>query len=692
MSLHLSSWSCRWCVLLAVTLALTVSSATRPPTPAEVEAVVREAGRYSISGPRDGVSKLEGLVLQSRPGDSLRHQLELRIATTLAGEVTDDGRRVLCRCLAVIGTDVSLATLERMLLKPETVAVACSALEIFPSKAADNVLRRALDRTDGPARLGIINALGVRRDNKSEPLLAKLAASTNAPTASAAIAALGQIAGFSAADVLERIRRTADPQLRQEIALAQLMCAQRFALDGDQAKASALFVRLFQDEPSILIRRAALIGMVTTSPAPEAAELVLKLLKETDPVLRATAVAQIPLLKDPGATRHIAGYLAKATPEVQALMIAALADRGDQSARPAVETLIRDPSPDVSREAIRAVGRFADAASANALLQVVSAPPSPIHLEAALAALRQLSGTMANEAILRWLKTATGKVRATLIELLADRHATDAVPVLLVEAVSTDPAVARASYKALISLVSPVHLDRLVARLLAITDASLLPDAEAAVIKAASQILKPELRCEAVLGAFAKADRPMIRLSLLRVLGGLGGPKALETVRIATRDGDPATRETALRLLTEWPDAGAIKAQLQIAGDTKDAALRTLMVRGALRLLGEAESIPATDRLAAFRKALELAGKVEEKRLALAALAQSPFDGALDLVTPLVDDSEVNAEACLAGLAIARAQIIAHKQEAQTLLQKISTTAADEKLRNQAAEALKELR
>jgi HEAT repeat protein len=675
--------------LLAL-LLVSVLQGAPAPSASELDALIRDASRYTIAGSREPLVRIESLINLSRPTESLRHQLELRMAAALAGDATDEAKRAFCRHLWIMGSDTSVPALERMLLTPATTHIACYALLNHPSKAADTALRRALDASEGLARIAVIQTLGNRRDVRAVGALGRLASGPDILLAESALSALGRIGGFSSADTLERIRRTATEGRATYVALALLQCAQRFSREGESAKASALYQRLFQDMGPLRVRRAALIGLISSAATTASADdLVMKAMKDSEPSLRATAIAQIPMLKDANSTRRFAGLLPGASPETQLLLIDALTDRGDLAARPALENLLQSPSLPVSIAAIRSLGRFGDAASAASLLQVVTASPDRSQVDAALGALRQLSGNTVDEVILKSLRNATAGLRPALIELLADRRATNAAAAILQETMTQDQAITRAAWKALGLLAGPAHLDAALNRLVALGNESLASDAEVAIVRITQQFRSPEPRADATVALYKKTETPAARLSLLRVLAGIGNSKALDCIVTAATDPLPAVKDTALRLISTWTDPAAIKPLLKLAGEVNETALRVVLVRGALRLLADAANLPVADRLAGFRAALGLITQPEEKRLALASLAETPFPGALELALPFLADAQVKPEACLAAVKIARAQLQTQKTAARAALEAVLAASPDPSLRDQAEALLK---
>ena len=74
----------------------------------------------------------------------------------------------------------------------------------------------------------------------------------------------------------------------------------------------------------------------------------------------------------------------------------------------------------------------------------------------------------------------------------------------------------------------------------------------------------PPAIVDAICGAMAEA-RGEAKLALLRALRSAGGPKALKTVWEAATDLDAQVRETALRVLCDWPTPDALPLLAELA-------------------------------------------------------------------------------------------------------------------------------
>ncbi len=99
------------------------------------------------------------------------------------------------------------------------------ALEAIPDAEADQALRAAATKLDGRLLVGMLNSLGVRRDDESVELLASKLEAEDAEVASAAAVALGMIGNDAAATALGSALADAPPAVRSAVAEGYVLCA-----------------------------------------------------------------------------------------------------------------------------------------------------------------------------------------------------------------------------------------------------------------------------------------------------------------------------------------------------------------------------------------------------------------------------------------------------------------------------------
>ena len=166
---------------------------TGEPTPSADE-LLKKISAYEEGQSRENLIKLEETVRRSHGSAQLAEQLQDRFLKFLHSDATADSKKFICRQLSVIGTEEAVPTLAEMLTQPEISEMALYALERIPGEAADDALCKALDKTSGKIKIGIINSLGRRESKAAAAQLGKLLSSSDEQIANSAAAALGKIA------------------------------------------------------------------------------------------------------------------------------------------------------------------------------------------------------------------------------------------------------------------------------------------------------------------------------------------------------------------------------------------------------------------------------------------------------------------------------------------------------------------
>jgi HEAT repeat protein len=328
--------------------------------------------------------------------------------------------------------------------------------------------------------------------------------------------------------------------------------------------------------------------------------------------------------------------------ELKVSILRTLTAGADVAARPALVEATGDADEEVRVDALRGLCAVGDGSTVPVLLKAATAGGRS--MEAARQSLDFMTAKDVNDALVAALKDADAKIRVEAVRSLGARHATSAVPALTQAAGGDDAALRTEALKAMVSLAEPAHLPVLIQLAAGAKDASVNEAATAALVAAAMKNPDEAARADAIAAGFTNASA-LGKQALLSALGRLGGTKALETLRTATKDADAETRKAAVRALGEWPDTGAADDLLTLAKSAPDTAIQVLALRGYVRLAGLAK--PA-DAAAMLKTALETAQRPDEKRLALNGLGEMKNQSALKVLEPLVGDAALNEEACAA--------------------------------------------
>lgn len=654
----------------------------------DIDKKLAELAAYKQGDPRKALTAFEQLVARSQSNAEQRRYIEKGLARLLLGDSSAASKEFACTQLSYIGSGESVPAIARLLLDEETVDMACIAIAGNPSSDAAKALRDALEKAPPLARIRIIGLLADRRDGESAGTIARLALGSDKETAESAISALGKIGGLVAIETLEKVRLRDDEDLQLAATDAYLDCAEDLAENNKRGEALAIYTQLAGKDEQAFTRSAAIRGVAGIG-GPEAVKIVISAFRDSNRMVRSTALGCVRIVEGDNVTNIFAGELSKSSPAEQIMLLAALADRGDPAALDEIKEIAKSTEANVRRAALNAVARIGGPGEVEFLATAASSAQAD-EREAAVAAIAILRGEGVDKAIVATMRKAQMPLRAELIGVLADRNAGDAVAALLHEAESQDPKLRRAAYKAVGALAGQEDLPELLGLLVDIKGGNASRDAERAVIAAARRIPDVNEQADAVIARLREEKLIETRSSLLRVLAGIANQKALDQVRMALKDENPKLRDAAVRALAAWPDSAAAPILLEVYQDAKSPVHRTLALRGLVRLVADKE-YPAEKALDILARAHKLTKEVSEKQLVLSALSNVPHPEALEIALDALDDRSINAEAALAAMKIAKAIAPESPARAKAAAQKILTESKTQTAKKHAEDLLKSI-
>lgn len=618
----------------------------------------------------------------------LRRRLEEAFLKTLQSPtppVTLAAKDFACRALQLVGSEKAVPVLAGLLDDPLLSHLARKALEPMPYDAVDRAFREALDRTSGSLKIGVIGSIGQRRDAGATDRLSLLLRGPDPAIAGAAARALGKIATSDAAAALAERFASTRGQNRAVVAQACLNAARRLLAKGQAGEAARLYRALAASPPSRMVREAAFLGLIRAEPDNAPARL-LQALRGSEARMRRLAGRALADWAGPALPAEVAAALPRLPQESQAIVLEAAAKRKDATVLPAARTLaLRGPEA-VRLAAVAALGAAGSASDAVLLARLASGETGPVG-PAAQEALLNLSGEGMDQAMLDAARSLPGPARAQLIRSLVRRRASGLAPQLAGFLGDSDLETAKAAAEACAALGGPNELAALLAQWSRAADA---PRREA--FFQAAQRLCARLGKAAsapLLKAYAAADAAQ-KPELLRLFSTVGSQEALDAARSAMRSGDPALTDAAARALAEWPDIAALADLYAIIRRPPAPVHRTLAFRGYVRLA--TRGVPELwNKWACLRTLLREASSLEEKRLMISALGETPTPEALQAAAKFLDDSPLADEA---GAAVVRIGKALGKKQAKLLrpiLEKVVQKAKSKPVRDDAQALLRSL-
>jgi len=583
---------------------------------------------------------------------------EPELLAVLRSDAPEADKAITCKRLAIKGSPAAVADLAKLLDNERLASWARIALEAIPGPEADAAMRNAAATLSGLQLVGVINSIGVRRDAAALPMLQAKLTDADTEVSSAARHAIGAIGTTQAAAILTKAM--ALPGGSQDAtAQAGVVCAERLLASGKKTEALALYDAIRKAGVSEQRVAEATRGAILTrgldgipllletlrSPSPRLSNMALYAARELDdgPKAGAVDVALATEMAKPSGDAAAADRVVK--------IIDVLADRNadggavDAILKPLLVAATSGPKP-IRVSAIAAVGRIGNASAISSLL--ASAIDSDQEIaDVARKSLSSLTGSEVDREIVARLSKADANVLPALVRAIGDRRIA-AVAELKPLVNHASDAVRTATVAALGSIVDLPNLGILIDQ---VVKPSIGSDvAKKAILEASIRMADREACADKLAAAIVSAPAEA-KVTLLDVVGEVGGTRALAAVAAAAKSSDPALQDASTRLLGKWMTPDAAPVLLELSKSFTDGKFQTRAIRGYIRVARQM-ALPDAERAEICRNAIKVAKDPADQKTVLEILPRYPSPATLAVAKEAATMPGLEAEATAAAAAI----------------------------------------
>ncbi len=662
-----------------------------------VEDILAEIKNYEYGKSRLALSELTDMIRSSGDSSEKLAKLEQSFIKFLGSDATDQSKQFICRQLSIIGTEKSVPTLAAMLtLKAsseiEPADMARYALERIPGIKADKALRDAMDKTQGNVKIGIINSIGARGDDIACEKLGALTANSNEQMARAALSALGNIGTENAARTLKNTRANLDAKLGIAWGDAYLLCADTLIENEEKATAYFVYRKIYIDpnQPK-LIRIAALRGLVLANPL-KGSGAINKILSGKNQTMQTTAISLLREVPNTTITPTMIELMPKLSGQSQIQMLAAIGERKERATIPVVLKAAASPKVSVRIAALEALGKFGGTKHIDFLAQRAATTQSK-EQQAARQALYRLSGMGIDLKIMMSISKVEPEVQIELIKAAAERNIKVLTLKLLEQMEKSEYQDVRIeALRALQVVGHESHIDNIIRYMVIARSDADRTEAENTVAAIARTIKDENRKTDEVLSALANSQDSVAKSSLLRILGKIGGAQALGAMVQALDDEDSEVKITAIRVLSEWPNAKPIESLRKVAKSAGNQKQLVLSLRGFIRMIGIGNERTDAEKLSMYKEAMSLAPNANEKKPVLSGLGNVRTIESLQTVATYLDDAALGQEASAASVSIAESIRQKNPEQVKTVLQKVLQVSKNDSVKERAQRIIDQMK
>jgi len=662
---------------LLVALAVRTSAA---PAEVPLEQAWQELPGYEYGQDLAGQLAIERSVIAAMNTPAERARIAARFAELLRQPATTlPAKQFICLQLRQAGTPAEVPVLAELLRVPETCQMAVYALAAIPGSEATDALRTALDQLQGDALVGVIHALGMRRDAKAVEQLIPLANGTDAPVRQAALHALAGIADRRALEWFEQRLAAEQRPLPAEFVGCILRATSAWVAQADDAQSARELARSICEKLSDPAERPATRRAASETAlrlAPEtAAETIRAAFLSGDAVQQQWAAGHLSVLSD-DALDELSTQLGTLPDASSVALIEVLANRRNENVMPLLHEMLQSNAPAARLAAVRYFGVLRDPSIIPALMDQLAGE------EQLAAAARTALARQPRDAVGPALLAALDRpeIRPAAIAVLTELRYYEAIDPLIRIAADNDPIIYGPALDGLRGIADPDEFDlpRLLSLLAGIQPGAHRDEVEKTVAIVCDKLPAGEDRAAKVLQLLADADegRKIMCLPLLGRLGGESARKIVESYLVAP---DAAARESAVRALCNWPNAEVADQLLALATGAGDKRFARWALRAYVRVVSLPSDRPETETLNMLRKIMSQARETEDRALIISRAATVRTMDCVRWLATYLNDPALAQSACAALVELAHHRDLRNQNmdEFRPILDRVIKTSQD---------------
>ena len=586
---------------------------------------------------------------QAFDGPETSPEREQELLAVLRSEAPPAEKAIACKGLAIHGSAAAVPELAKLLPNPHLSSWARISLEAIPGEESNEALRNAANSLEGRLLVGMINSIGVRRDEKAVDALTAKLQDADQEVAAAAAVALGNIGNSDATRSLRGALADARSGVRSAVAEGCVLCAERLYVEGHLVAAVEIYDQVrTADVPMQRIIEATRGAILARGQ--DGLPLLIGLFQSKNNKMFQLALGTVREFPGSDVDKALAAELAGMTSGQASLMIQAMADRPDTVVLASVLKAAESGDKQVRLSAIDALRRVGDDSCLSTLLKIAIDDDADL-ARTAKETLAELPGQNVDSRIVALLPSAKGTTYLLLLQLIGQRRI-DAVDDVLQALEDSDPNVRKAALNALGETVALKRLSVLISQVVAPKHSEDTAIARQA-LKVAAVRMPDREACAAELAAALNRAPDASKTALLEILTDVGGTTALQTLAIAASSNDPQLQDAGSRLLGTWNNVDAAPVLLDLAKNGPEEKYRVRALRGYLGLARKF-AMSNAQRAQMCQNAFDATRRISEHQLALDVLQLHPSIEGLRLAINAMETPALKADATAAALVIAQ--------------------------------------
>jgi HEAT repeat protein len=609
----------------------------------EMTKVLAELSAYNYGEPEHWKPKLIEAMKPVYYNEDAKAEVEKLMLLFLKSDAAPEAKQAIQREFSQIASKDSENDILEMLKDEKSATLALYILDNAELGNINQFKKIAPDATD-LVKIGIINLLGNREDEKAVVLLSDLAQTKNKQIALAAISSLSKIGTAESAGALMSVSKSLPADLNSEVAEAKLKCAYKLLDKGHSNEAKNIFQELNNSSNSISVQTSALNGLFRLSD--EKPAFITEQLKGTsNPELKSQIIRLVIELPENFQNGKEFFEVDNLSVQHKVQLLTILGKRKDSSIHNTILGFLKQDDAALKQAALEAIPK-AGSAKDVIILAEMAAQTSGGGQALARNALNTLPGESVDAQIIKLISDSQTEtnIKLELIKATGDRKMAGASDILFNLAKSENTTLKNEAIKALGNIGNYADLDKIMELLVNSTSARERNELEGAAYLMAEK--NPDISASSgILNSYLKESEDEKNItSIISILGKLGNPEDYKEISSYYENSNAELQSAAIRAVAEWPTAQPLDDLTKIMKNTSDERQHALAVRSFLQIIEANEEMGASEKMDRLNGVNNLSNNLVEKRMVISAYSRMRTAESLQQLVQLMNSTEIRRE------------------------------------------------
>ncbi len=564
----------------------------------------------------------------------------------LQGQQNKEISAFLIQQIQLVSKDEAVDQLSTYLSDNRLCEPATQALTAIGSAKAGEALSASLSNLSGKNQITVVKALGVLKVASAEGEIAGLTNSSNPDLTKVSLFYLANLPTLKHGKILESAAETANFDFEPTRANASyLLYASRLAEKGELAKSEKICKKLIGKSTGHTSADA--LSLLVSNHSKHAQKYLKKALTSEDIKVRGAALHLGAEKLGDEPTSFWLGIMKDYPANVQAEIITMLGNRGDVAASAMAFNSMNSNESAIQVAAIGALAKLNPEGAVDIFIGKFQTADSKV-LESLKETMLWLKSDRVAAEVAKAIPQNNGEAKIALMEILAEKRATDFKEVIYAETTNSDAKVRLAALNALASVSEKSDQQKLFSLFQSTSDTEELKAIQNALLAVAMRLETPMEKKSFLQGSQSlNVDKTAL---FLEILPELGGTEALDVVNENFNSGNAKLKKSAFTALTNWKGLEATSTLYDISEN--DMGMGNQAAMAFLQQVNNSDA-PDAQKLLLIRKIMGTAASEEVERKAIQSIGQIHTFTALTFVKNYLDDNALKQDAARSVMRIA---------------------------------------